>query len=132
MINIVFKYTDNSVIIQKDLKYIILKGGLVMFFIIQLVLIICPGIMAAHFYEAKESREKSVQVMLYDISKFTLWIFGLGMLVVAVREGENFNWTYFAPSWIAKYVAITTVLAFVVPLINIWVNKQFPKSSKDV
>jgi len=94
-------------------------------FILQLVLILGPGIIAARIYEGRTMRADTPWNILYDVSKFTLAIFWLTNLAQFLRGwGDTFTWTVFTVQFIVKYIVFATILVILLPFGNAFLDKR--------
>lgn len=91
--------------------------------ILQIVLIVSPGIIATNIYKYRRKCSFTFEEWLYNTAKFILIIFWLINLLQYLRGWGDFDWTRFSVQFILKYIPVTLTLAIILPHINMFFDK---------
>lgn len=96
--------------------------------ILQIVLIIAPGIIAAHIYEFIKKSDMKLKDWLYHAAKFVVLIFWIVNLIEYMIGWGEFDWTRFSVQFLFKYIPLTMMLAVTLPPINLFFDSKFFRS----
>ncbi|NNJ33370.1 hypothetical protein [Lacrimispora defluvii] len=90
--------------------------------VLQIILIIIPGVMATYIYEFKKKCNLNAKDWLYNSAKFILVIFWLINLIQYLRGWGSFDWTKFSVQFILKYIPLASMLAVILPHIQLYLD----------
>lgn len=99
------------------------KGDSVMQ-VLQIILIVTPGIIATNIYKYRRKRSFTFEEWLYNTSKFILIIFWLINVLQYLRGWGDFDWTRFSVQFILKYIPMALTLATILPHINLFFKNE--------
>jgi hypothetical protein len=92
--------------------------------ILQIILIIIPGVMATYIYESSKKCNLPLRDWLYSIGKFVLIIFWLINVIQYLRGWGSFDWTRFSVQFIMKYIPLVSSLAVILPHIQVYLETK--------
>ena len=92
--------------------------------ILQIILIIIPGVMATYIYESRKKCNLSLKDWLYNIGKYVLIIFWLINMIQYLRGWGSFDWTRFSVQFIMKYIPLVSSLAMILPHIQLYLETK--------
>lgn len=87
--------------------------------ILQIILIIIPGVMATYIYEFKKKCNLPLRDWLYNLTKYVLVIFWFINMIQYLRGWADFDWTRFSVQFIFKYIPLALMLAVILPHIQL-------------
>jgi hypothetical protein len=95
--------------------------------ILQIILIVTPGIIATHIYKFRRKCSFTFVEWLYHTAKYIFIIFWLMNVLQYVRGWGDFDWTRFSVQFILKYIPLVLALAMILPHINLLLNPPLDK-----
>lgn len=90
--------------------------------VLQIILIIIPGVMATYIYEFKKKCNLTVKDWLCNIAKYVLIIFWLINVILYLRGWGSFDWTKFSAQFTIKYLPLASLLAVALPHIRLYLD----------
>ena len=83
---------------------------------IQILLIICPGIISSYVYMKICKEKPDKLIFLVRFCRFALADFFLINLMLYVRGEKEFNWLFFSSGLIVKLSAAAIILSILMPV----------------
>ncbi|MBO6112163.1 MAG: hypothetical protein J6P45_03850 [Lachnospiraceae bacterium] len=84
---------------------------------IQILLIICPGVISAFAFMNICKRKCEIIPFVINTARFALMDFCVINLFLFLRGERDFSWTYFSPSLILKLSLVIFVISIIMPII---------------
>jgi len=91
--------------------------------ILQIILLITPGVIATYIYKYKKKCDLTLKSWLYNVIKFALIIFWILNVYQYLRGFGDFAWNSFSTQFILRYILITLSLAIILPHINLFLSR---------
>ena len=95
-------------------------------FILLLIMLNFPGVMAAKFYSFLGQREFNTWDWIYQSAKFIYIITFLNLIALLIRGWGSFTFDSISVIFSVKYVGLSVVLAIVLP----WLNNKWDHRNK--
>lgn len=86
------------------------------------VLIICPGIIAAEYYQRVRKEKDNGITFVSNCALFIFLINFFDILIIHMRGWNDFSYDTMGASFMIKYMAMSLVMAYVMPYIYKFVS----------
>lgn len=83
--------------------------------IIATVLIICPGIMAAEYYQRVRKEKDSILTFVCNAALFIFLINFVDIALIYLRGWDKFSFDTMGAGFMVKYMAMSLVMTYVMP-----------------
>lgn len=90
--------------------------------ILQLCIIVIPGILAAQFYEKHVRQQFSFKLFLIDIARFTFFILFCNVIVLYLRGWYDFDFQRISVQFLLKYIPLNIIFIYLIPCVYKYID----------